>query len=132
MIILLLLLFLCSFSALLLLAAAYCLQTSHLFLHYAFVLLSVAVICVDHYGHWNREIIKEIASTLSVIMIIAVCLVFTQSHRVNLFGLVGSLCFAIAGLVIPTEGRGPLEMKNMDWFHYTLSVGTCFLGMGIA
>jgi PTS system glucitol/sorbitol-specific IIB component len=96
-------------------------------------LVASLILCIGFFLDFfiGLGLYSTIIGAISFIVIIVSCLQFYKSQTKNATqGILGSLLFILAGLVIGTKGS-MYGIQNVDIFHYMISIACYLLGSSL-
>lgn len=110
-------------------AAAYTQRTEYQNLCWMFLVLSI-ISTLLHCIEALHVAVRDFCAVVSVLFVIISAVFMEYRGQVNRYSLAGSCCFIFA-TIVSDQGRGFQGIKNVDLFHYFLSVGVCLLSEGL-
>lgn len=117
------------FLGLPMLAAAYTQRTEWQNLCWMFLVISI-ISTLLHCIEVLHITIRDFCAALSVIFILFSSLFMEFSGHVNKYSL-GGACSFIMAIAVSDQGRGVMGIKNIDIFHYLLTLGICLFAEGL-
>ena len=103
------------------LAAAFTQRTEWQNLCWLFLVMSI-ISTLLHCIEAVHLAVRDFSAVISVLFILVSGIFMDYRGVVNKYSVAGSLLF-VGATVVSTQGRGLLDVKNVDWFHYLLAAG---------
>lgn len=74
--------------------------------------------------------VRDFCAAISIIFILMTSLFMEFNGRINKYSLLGCVCF-IFTIIVTDQGRGVMDIKNIDIFHFLLCFGICLFAEGL-